>query len=107
MYGPTTPNSAVAHQTVTRALSRGLVKLLRVGFTPIAKDLLIYTAVQMKMCLVAANKDGISMNGWNVRAQLSAALPISVSEFLRYYQFVWMKLKVLMQNPLHRCVRRA
>jgi hypothetical protein len=84
------------------------MNLLRVGFTPIAKVLLIYTAIQMKMCLVAAHEDGISMNGLkNVRAQLSPAPPISLSEFLRYQHFVWMKFKVLMQNPPHKRVRHA
>jgi hypothetical protein len=77
------------------------MNLLRVGFTPIVRVLLIYTAIQMKMCLIAAQEDGISMNVLkNVRAQHPPAVPIALSEFLRYHHFVWMKFKVLMQNPL-------
>ena len=84
------------------------MNLLRVGSTPLAKVLLIYTAIQMKMCLVAAHEDGISVHGLkNVRAQLSPALPISFSEFLSDHHFVWMKFKVLMQNPPQRRVRHA
>ena len=75
------------------------MNLLRVGFTPVAKVPLIYTAIQMKMCLVSAYEDGISMNGLkNVRAQLSPALPVSLNEFLRYHHFVWMKFKVLITD---------
>ena len=83
------------------------MNLLRVGFTPIAKVLLIYTAIQMKMCLIAAHEDGISNVLKNVHAQLSPALPVSLIEFLRYHHFVWMKFKVLMQNPPHRRVKHA
>ena len=53
-YGPHTPNSAIAHQTVTRrAMQRTFVKFARVIYRPVPKVLYVYGTTQMEMRLVA------------------------------------------------------
>ncbi|KAJ8871945.1 hypothetical protein PR048_028285 [Dryococelus australis] len=79
-----------------------------VGFSPVAKVLLVNTPTEMKRCLVAAHDDSI-LNALKDRpAQFPTACTVSLSKFMCQHHFVRIKLQVFRQNSSRiRCWAKA